>query len=56
MKQNEIKQSESKLHFELQADKQNRKEVEAHSKKVIDEKLFALKMDLAKEKKAREES
>ena len=55
-KSNEIKQSDTKLQFELQADRQNRKEVEAFSKKVVDEKLYALKLDLAKEKKQREET
>jgi hypothetical protein len=54
-KANEIKQSDTKLVFELQADRQSRREVEAATKKVIDEKLFGLKLDLTKEKKARED-
>lgn len=54
-KANEIKQSDTKLVFELQADRQSSKEVEASSRKFVDEKLFSLKLDLTKEKKAREE-
>ena len=50
-KANEIRQSDTKLQFELQADRQNRKEVESNAKKVVEDKLFALKLDLAKEKK-----
>ena len=54
-RQTEIKQSETRLHFELNADRQSRKENEAKTSKVIDEKLYNLRLELAKEKRAREE-
>lgn len=34
---------------------QNRRETEAKITKIVDERLFSLKLDLAKEKKVREE-
>ena len=55
MKTNEVKQSDTKLTFELNGDKVSRKENELKVNKVIDEKLYTLRLELAKEKKAREE-
>ena len=43
------------MHFELNADRQSRKENEVKTGKIIDEKLYSLRLELAKEKKAREE-
>ncbi len=43
------------MQFELNADKQSRKENEVRTGKIIDEKLYSLRLELAKEKKAREE-
>jgi len=54
-RQTDIKQSETRLHFELNADRQSRKENEVKTGKIIDEKLYSLRLELAKEKKAREE-
>ena len=56
MKSNELKQAETKLQFELSAENQNCKETEQRINKAIDEKLYNLRLELAKEKKAREES
>ena len=55
MKSNELKQAETKLQFELSAENQNGKENEVKVNKAIDEKLYNLRLELAKEKKAREE-
>ena len=55
MKSNEVKQSDTKLTFELNGDKASRKENEIKVNKAIDEKLYNLRLELAKEKKAREE-
>ena len=54
-RQTDVKQSETRLHFELNADRQSRKENEVKTGKIIDEKLYSLRLELAKEKKAREE-
>ena len=54
-RQTDIKQSETRLHIELNADRQSRKENEVKTGKIIDEKLYSLRLELAKEKKAREE-
>ena len=54
-RQTDIKQSETRLNFELNADRQSRKEIETKTGKIIDEKLYNLRLELAKEKKAREE-
>ena len=54
-RQTDIKQSETRLNFELNADRQSRKENEVKTGKIIDEKLYSLRLELAKEKKAREE-
>ena len=54
-RQTDIKQSETRLHIELNADRQSRKETEVKTGKIIDEKLYSLRLELAKEKKAREE-
>ncbi len=55
-KQKEIKLSENNIQIELQVERQNRRETEAKITKMIDERLYGLKLDLAKEKKMREES
>lgn len=52
----DIKQSDTKMSFDLKQDMQGRKEAEVRVGKVIDEKLYALRLELAKEKKLREES
>ena len=54
-RQTDIKQSETRLQFELNADRQSRKENEVKTSKIIDERLYSLRLELAKEKKAREE-
>lgn len=55
-KQKEIKLSENNIQIELQVERQNRRETEAKITKMIDERLYGLKLDLAKEKKMREEA
>jgi hypothetical protein len=40
----------------LNVEKQNRRESESKINKMIDERLYNLKLDLAKERKIREES
>ena len=55
MKSNEVKQSDTKLSFELNGDRASRKENEVKVNKIVDEKLYNLRLELAKEKKAREE-
>lgn len=40
----------------MNVEKQNRRESEAKITKMIDERLYSLKLDLAKEKKMREEA
>jgi len=40
----------------LNVEKQNRRETETKINKMIDERLYSLKLDLAKEKKQREEA
>ena len=52
----EIKLAENNINIELNVEKQNRTESEAKITKMIDERLFGLKLDLAKEKKVREEA
>ena len=51
-----IKQCDTKVIFDLTNDRQNMKASEVRVGKVIDEKLYALRLELAKEKKLREES
>ena len=51
----DIKQAETRIHLELNADKQHRKENEVKTGKIIDEKLYNLRLELTREKKAREE-
>jgi len=55
-KSKEIKQSDTKLSFDMNAEKQQLKEVEAKVAKAADEKHYNLKLELAKEKKIREEA
>ena len=52
----EIKLSENNINIEMNVERQNRREGENKVAKLIDEKVFGLKMDLAKEKKMREEA
>ena len=52
----DIKQYDTKVSFDLSNDRQNMKESEVRVGKVVDEKLYALRLELAKEKKMREES
>lgn len=52
----ELKLSENNITIELNIEKQNRKETEAKITKTIDERLYGLKLDLAKEKKMREDA
>ena len=54
-KSKELKLSENNLNIELNLLKQSRKEYEIRVSKLLDERLFGLKLDLAKEKKVREE-
>ena len=42
--------------IDLNVEKQNRRETEAKISKIIDERLYTIRLDLAKEKKVREES
>ena len=51
-----VKQCDTKVSFELASDKQLMKESQVRVGKVIDEKLYGLRLELAKEKKVREES
>jgi hypothetical protein len=54
-KSKELKLSENNIQIELNVERQNRRESEAKITKMIDERLYSLKLDLAKEKKMREE-
>lgn len=51
-----MKLSENNINIELNVEKQNRRESEAKINKMVDERLYSLKLDLAKEKKMREEA
>jgi phosphoribosylformylglycinamidine (FGAM) synthase PurS component len=55
-KAKELKLCENNISIELNVEKQNRRESETKITKMIDERLFNLKLDLSKEKKIREES
>jgi len=55
-KAKELKLTENNITIELNVEKQNRRETEAKITKMIDERLYSLKLDLAKEKKIREEA
>ena len=55
MKTSDVKQSDTKLSFELNGDRASRKENEVKVNKAVDEKLYNLRLELAKEKKSREE-
>lgn len=55
-KSKELKLAENNIQIELNVEKQNRRESEAKITKMIDERLYGLKLDLAKEKKIREEA
>lgn len=55
-KAKETKICENNIQIELNVEKQNRRESEAKITKMVDERLFSLKLDLAKEKKGCEET
>jgi hypothetical protein len=55
-KTKEVKLTENNMLIELNIEKQNRRESEAKISKIIDERLYAIRLDLAKEKKIREEA
>ena len=55
-KTKELKLTENNIQIELNVEKQNRRETETKINKMIDERLYSLKLDLAKEKKQREEA
>ena len=52
----EIKLVENNMNIELNIEKQNRRESEAKISKIIDERLYTIRLDLPKEKKIREEA
>lgn len=55
-KSKELKLCDNNIQIELNMERQNRRESEAKITKMIDERLYGLKLDLAKEKKIREEA
>ena len=55
-KTKEFKLSENNLQIDLNLEKQARRESEAKLSKIIDERLYTIRLDLAKEKKIREET
>ena len=55
-KAKELKLCENNITIELNVEKQNRRESETKITKMIDERLYNLKLDLSKERKIREES
>ncbi len=56
-KAKEIKLIENNLQIDLNVEKQHRREAEAKLTKLLDERLlYTLRLDLAKEKKVREEA
>ena len=55
-KTKEIKLCENNLQIELNIEKQHRRETEAKISKIVDERLYTIRLDLAKEKKIREET
>jgi len=55
-KSKELKLTENNISIELNVEKQSRRETEIKITKMVDERLFNLKLDLAKEKKIREEA
>ncbi len=55
-KTKEIKLTENNLQIELNIEKQHRRETEATISKIVDERLYTIRLDLAKEKKIREET
>ena len=55
-KDKELKLTENNLQIEVNVEKQHRRESEAKISKIIDERLYTLRLDLAKEKKIREEA
>lgn len=55
-KSKEMKLVENNIQIELNIEKQHRREGEAKLSKVLDERLYTIRLDLAKEKKLREET
>lgn len=51
-----MKLSDNNIQIEINVERQNRRESETKIVKMIDERLYGLKLDLAKEKKVREEA
>ena len=54
-RQIDLKQAETRLNFEMNADRQSRKESEVKTGKLVDESLYNLRLELTREKKARDE-
>ena len=50
-KAKELKLCENNISIELNIERQNRRETDAKIQKMLDERLYSLKLDLAKEKK-----
>ena len=55
-KTKEHKLTENNLAIEMNTEKQQRRDAETKINKMTEERLFSLKLDLAKEKKLREEA
>ncbi len=55
-KSKEMKLIDNNIQIELNIEKQNRREGEAKLSKLLDERLYTIRLDLAKEKKLREET
>ena len=55
-KAKELKLCENNISIELNVEKQNRRETDAKIQKMLDERLYSLKLDLAKEKKMTDEA
>ena len=55
-KAKELKLCENNISIELNIERQNRRETDAKIQKMLDERLYSLKLDLAKEKKMTEDA
>jgi hypothetical protein len=55
-KSKEMKLIDNNIQIEINIEKQHRRESEAKLSKLLDERLYTLRLDLAKEKKLREET
>lgn len=56
LKTKELKLAENNILIDLNIEKQHRRESEAKLSKLLDERLYTLRLDLAKEKKVREDT